>query len=98
MIQKLPFDAAKFNSLKGYVLLTTDKQDDVETTKSGIVIGKRSVLERPCYGTVVSSGVEAAPVGSVIVYPATDGIDCEFNSVAGYVLLKEESIIGTINP
>ena len=96
MIQKLPFEACRFKAMKGHLLLKVLSSDSVEVSKSGIVIGKKSVLDRPCWGEVMSSGVDNIIEGDVVVFPNTDGIDCEFNEHTGYMLLKGDSVIGII--
>lgn len=96
MIHKLPFSSNEFRALPGHLLLKTPVTDDEEKSSAGIVLGRKSVIERPCYGTVLSSGVKNIMPGDTVVYPATDGLDCTFNDEKGYVLLKADSLIGII--
>lgn len=96
MQHNIDFDYTSFKPRKGHLLIATPPQDDVVKTASGIVVERRSVLDRPCYGEVVASADEDIPVGSNVVYPNTDGIDCVFNGQKGFVLLKVDSVIGLV--
>lgn len=96
MRHNIDFDYTSFKPRKGHLLIATPPQDDVVKTASGIVVERRSVLDRPCYGEVVASADEDIPVGSNVVYPNTDGIDCTFNGQKGFVLLKVDSVIGLV--
>ena len=96
MQHNIDFDYTSFKPRKGHLLIATPPQDDVVKTASGIVVERRSVLDRPCYGEVVASADEDIPVGSNVVYPNTDGIDCVFNGQRGFVLLKVDSVIGLV--
>lgn len=96
MQHNIDFDYTSFKPRKGHLLIATPPQDDVVKTASGIVVERRSVLDRPCYGEVVASADEDIPVGSNVVYPNTDGIDCAFNGQKGFVLLKVDSVIGLV--
>lgn len=96
MQHNIDFDYTSFKPRKGHLLIATPPQEDVVKTASGIVVERRSVLDRPCYGEVVASADEDIPVGSNVVYPNTDGIDCVFNGQKGFVLLKVDSVIGLV--
>ena len=98
MLHKIDFDASTFTPRKGHLLVKVNKPDDMVKTESGIVTEiKRSTLDRPCYGCVVAANTEDdIPVGVNVVFPNTDGIDCSFNGIEGYVLLKVESVIGLV--
>ena len=98
MLHKIDFDASTFKPREGHLLVKVNKPDDMVKTESGIVTEiKRSTLDRPCYGRVEASHPEdKIPVGANVVFPNTDGIDCSFNGVEGYVLLKVESVIGLV--
>ena len=100
MLHKIDFDARTFTPRKGHLLVKVNKPDDMVKTESGIVTEiKRSTLDRPCYGCVVAANTEDdIPVGANVVFPNTDGIDCSFNGIEGYVLLKVESVIGSCWP
>lgn len=86
----------EYCALDKYALVKVDEQSTEETTGSGIVIStRRSVLDRPCFGTVVAiakndKGVEK---GDKVVWPNTDGIDAEFLD-GDFLILKVDSIIG----
>lgn len=97
MQHNIDFDYTSFKPRKGHLLIAIPPRDDVVKTASGIITEvKRSVLDRPCYGEVVASADEDIPVGSNVVYPNTDGIDCIFNGQKGFVLLKVDSVIGLV--
>ena len=98
MLHKIDFDATTFKPRKGHLLVKVKKPDDEVKTESGIVTEiKRSTLDRPCYGRVEAANTEDdIPVGTNVVFPNTDGIDCSFNGIEGYVLLKVESVIGLV--
>lgn len=98
MLHKIDFDFKTFAPRAGHLLVKVNKPDDMVKTESGIVTEiKRSTLDRPCYGEVVASDKEdGIPVGANVVYPNTDGIDCSFNGIDGFVLLKVESVIGLV--
>lgn len=83
-----------FIPAKGNLLVKPHEQQTEVTTASGIVTEiKRSMLDRPCYGKVVKSGSADYGVGLNVVYPNTDGIDCQLND-GDFMILKAESVIG----
>ena len=96
MKQFINMKSEEYCALDKYALVKVDEQSTEETTGSGIVIStRRSVLDRPCFGTVVAiakndKGVEK---GDKVVWPNTDGIDAEFLDV-DFLILKVDSIIG----
>ena len=98
MLHKIDFDADTFKPREGHLLVKVNKPDDMVKTESGIVTEiKRSTLDRPCYGCVeAANSVDGIRVGANVVFPNTDGIDCSFNGIEGYVLLKVESVIGLV--
>lgn len=98
MLHKIDFDASTFAPREGHLLVKVNRPDDMVKTESGIVTEiKRSTLDRPCCGRVeASNSADKIPVGANVVFPNTDGIDCSFNGIEGYVLLKVESVIGLV--
>lgn len=80
------------------VLVKPEDLKKEKVTDSGIVIntGNRSVVERPSSGRVIDIGnsVTDVEVGSIVVWPAQDGIDLTFND-GTFLLLRHESIIGS---
>ena len=96
MKQFINMKSNEYCALDKYALVKVDEQSTEEITNSGIVVStRRSVLDRPCYGTVVAiakneKGVEK---GDMVVWPNTDGIDAEFLD-GDFLILKLDSIIG----
>lgn len=68
-------------------------------SSSGIILNtKKSILDRPCSGEVVASGDPNTAVGTMIMFPNTDGINVEFLDSSDdnkFIVLKKESVIGT---
>lgn len=97
MIHTINYDYKTFRPRKGYLLVKVTPNDGEVKTESGIVTEiTRSTLDRPCFGQVVMSVEDNIEIGDVVVYPNTDGIDCEFNGQKNFVLLKASSVIGTV--
>lgn len=96
MKQFINMKSEEYCALDKYALVKPNTQSSEETTNSGIVVStRRSVLDRPCYGTVVTIAKNEKGVGKgdTVVWPNTDGIDVEFLD-GDFLILKLDSIIG----
>lgn len=98
--QRVNIKSTEFQPKNEYVLVKPEKVDTSEkTTESGFVIEmarKPSVLERSTLGEVIAVGQDIFDIaaGDFVLWPATDGLDFEFND-GNFVLLRYKSIIGS---
>jgi len=95
MNQRVYFNSTECTSKYDYILVKADTLEKEEVSSGGIVIAvERSSIERPTSGTVISVGEDVTDidVGSVVVWPMTDGLDIEFND-GTFILLRAESIV-----
>ena len=96
--QKVDFKSTEFQPKNEFVLVGPFELKKEETLASGIVVvNELSVTDRPTSGEVIAVGkdIDDIDVGSVILWPNTDGIDLEFTDGVK-TLLRYKSIIGGI--
>lgn len=97
MKQEIPINSSEFQPKADFVLVKAKALDTGEKTlESGLIIKiERSSMERPTLGEVIEIGekVEDIKVGTLVMWPQTDGLDIQFED-GDFVLLRYESIIG----
>lgn len=91
----IDMQSSDFECFSKYVLVDPVEPEKEEKTESGLVVSLTKTLidSRPCTGTVVVSGDDKIKKGDFVVFPTTDGLDCQFNDGV-FMLLKVESLIG----
>lgn len=102
MLQEINMLSSEFTPLAEYLLVRTENTSNIEQSKSGIILTtKKSVMQRPCSGTVLACGKDCLDLkkGDYVVYPDTDGIDVKFldsdlTKEHEFALLRYKSIIG----
>mgnify|MGYP006055709293 CR=1 FL=1 len=99
MKQQVSIASKQFQPRNEYVLVSPAEGVTEKTTESGIVISigtKKSSLDRPTSGTIVSVGVDIEDLapGDFVLWPGTDGLDLEMTD-GDFVLLRNKSIIGS---
>lgn len=98
--QKVDLLSTEFQPKNEYVLVKPIELEKGEKkTESGLIISlnqNTSSLDRPTAGTVVDVGadIKDIEVGSVVLWPMTDGLDIEFTD-GPFMLLRYASIIGS---
>lgn len=98
MKQEIYMKSTEFKPKDNKVLVKPEELKSEQITESGIVLkmNNRSVVERPSSGRVIDigNGVTDVDVGSIVIWPAQDGIDLKFDD-GDFLLLRHESIIGS---
>jgi co-chaperonin GroES (HSP10) len=97
--QRVYLKSAEFQPRNDFILIKPIELKTDEATESGIIISinsHNSVLDRSTSGEVVDIGkdIKDVEIGSIILWPGTDGLDIEFDDGV-FMLLRYESIIGT---
>lgn len=93
--QIINIESKDFTPLKGYVLIKPEIPKREEKTDSGIIttISKTLVESRPCTGIVIKSNNKKILENDYVIFPSTDGLDCQFLD-GEFELLRVQSIIG----
>lgn len=88
--------STEFIPLDEFLLVKPKELETEVKSDFGIVIEqKRSTLDRPTSGTVISVGckIEDIKENDYVLWPQTDGIDIEFSD-GKFILLRYKSLIG----
>jgi len=97
--QIVDIESKQFKPKKEYLLIKPAKLDSEKTLDSGLVIpvSTKGALDRPTFGEVIAVGsdIEDIKEGEYILWPATDGLDFEFND-GDFMLLRYASVIGSV--
>lgn len=100
MLQLINMKSTEFEPMDEYALITPDPVETDETSSGGIILyHQKSVIMRPCAGTVVACGNKCDNImaGDYVVFPDTDGIEVKFldsTETKTFLLLRYASIIG----
>lgn len=95
--QQVNINSDQFYPRKEFILVKPIDLLAEKTTAGGIVIPSQnqSVNDRATEGEVISFGddIDDIPVGSIVVWPSTDGIELEMPD-GDFILLRYLSVIG----
>lgn len=93
-MQQINLNSTELSCQEGHLLVKPIFPETQEVSESGIVIQMRKPMidARPCCGEVVNSGSTDFNSGDFVVFPTTDGIDCQLND-GQFLFLKETSVI-----
>lgn len=103
MLQEIKMKSSEFKPLDDFLLIKPDIAKNEEVTNGGIILNyQKSVLMRPCSGTVLAAGEKCENIvaGDYIVFPDTDGIEVKFEDsdksvdYPQFMLLRYKSVIG----
>ena len=88
--------SSEFIPLDEFLLVKPKEVETEVKSDFGIIIEKkRSTLDRPTSGTVISVGCKITDIkpNDYVLWPQTDGIDIEFSD-GKFMLLRYTSLIG----